>query len=51
MLSKKKETGVCHDSASLYILDQLLQNTYLGSLNDYLVIHPSIPPFIHSSTQ
>ena len=47
---EKKETGVCHDSAGLNILDQLLQNTYLGSLND-LSIHPSFPVFIHSSNQ
>ena len=43
----KKETGVCHDSAGLNILDQLLQNTYLGSLNDLVIHPPFLCSFIH----
>ena len=44
---EKKETGVCHDSAGLNILDQLLQNTYLGSLNDLVIHPPFLCSFIH----
>ena len=47
VFKKREERDWCHDSAALNTLDQLIQNTHLGSLDDP-VIHPSLHPFIHS---